>query len=189
MRSIAVLLVAGLLCGCTARDPYVTAAAGVASGNWRIERQIDRITGAPSSSAMLITASSSHSSAPYPKPAGLQLTCYEKRPLVRLSFNFKVGADANTVLGYRFDDRPGQDNVAARVLQGYQIVIIEDQAAVARFIGELAGAKTLYVRIRSLNAGRTSAEFQLDGAAAAVQAAFADCPLPNAEAAPRRTQS
>jgi hypothetical protein len=42
----------------------------------------------------------------------------------------------------------------------------------------MSGSRTLYVRIRSLNAaGRTTAEFNLEGAAAAVQAAFADCPL------------
>lgn len=42
---------------------------------------------------------------------------------------------------------------------------------------DMSGSRTLYVRIRSLNAGRTTAEFSLEGAAAAVQAAFADCPL------------
>ena len=55
--------------------------------------------------------------------------------------------------------------------------VIEEKAAVAQFIDDLAGASVLYIRIRSLNAGRTTAEFRLDGSAAAVQAAFASCPV------------
>jgi hypothetical protein len=57
---------------------------------------------------------------------------------------------------------------------------------VAQFVNDLAGSRVLYVRIRSLNAGRTTAEFHLDGSAAAVQAAFASCPL-SGEAPKRRT--
>jgi hypothetical protein len=36
----------------------------------------------------------------------------------------------------------------------------------------------LYVRITSINAGRSTAEFRLDGAPEAVTAGFAGCPLP-----------
>jgi hypothetical protein len=77
--------------------------------------------------------------------------------------------------------------VISRVLPGRQVIVIEDRAAVADFIRDLNGSRVLYVRIRSLNAGRTTAEFNLDGAAAAVQAAFVGCPLtPPAEAGRRR---
>ena len=38
----------------------------------------------------------------------------------------------------------------------------------AQFVGELATSSVLYVRIRSLNAGRTAAEFKVDGAPAAI---------------------
>jgi hypothetical protein len=44
-------------------------------------------------------------------------------------------------------------------------------------IADLAGSNTLFVRLRSLNGGRTAAEFKVDGNEAAVQAAYADCPL------------
>ena len=103
------------------------------SGNWKIERQIDRITGTPLPSAQLMTAASSNSAVTTTRPAGLQFTCFERQPLVRISFDFKIGAD-------------------------------------------MSGSRTLYVRIRSLNA-HTTAEFSLEGTASAVQAAFADCPL------------
>ena len=44
-----------------------------------------------------------------------------------------------------------------------------------QFVDELASSNVLYLRIRSLNSGRTTAEFRVAGAGAAVQAAFADC--------------
>jgi hypothetical protein len=52
------------LSGCL-RDSYVSTSSIVTSGNWRIERQPDRITGAPISSALL-TAMASNSIAGFP---------------------------------------------------------------------------------------------------------------------------
>jgi hypothetical protein len=66
------------------------------------------------------------------------------------------------------------------------VIVIEDRASVADFIRDMSGSRTLYVRIRSLNAGRSTAEFKLDGSDAAVKAAFAECPL-SGEPAKRRT--
>jgi hypothetical protein len=166
-----------LLGGCNTSDPYVRSAGQVPSGNWRVDRQIDRITGRTVSSAQLLTRNASHSGIDFAQPAGMQLTCFEGHAIVRISFDFKIGSDQNTILGYRFDDKPGRDNVASRVLPGSQHIVIEEKAAVAQFIDDLAGSSVLYIRIRSLNAARTTAEFRLDGSAAAVQAAFADCPV------------
>jgi hypothetical protein len=168
----------GMLLGACARDPYVSTTANtLSSGNWKIERQTDRITGTAISSALLMTRNAAHSGVNFAQPAGLQLTCFEGHPIVRISFDHKIGSDKNSSVGYRFDEKPGHDHVASRILVGYQIIVIEDKAAVGRFVDDLAGSTTLYLRIRSLNAGRTTAEFRLDGAEAAVQAAFADCPV------------
>ena len=167
---------ASLLSACA--DPYVSNTANtVSSGEWKIERQADRVTGNAIASALLRTRNSSHSGEDYTQPAQLQLTCFERKPVIRFSFEFKVGSDDNSALGYRFDDKPGRDNVASRILLGYTVIVIEDKAAVAQFLDDLAGSSVLYIRIRSLNSGRTTAEFRLDGSAAAVQAAFADCPV------------
>jgi hypothetical protein len=163
--------------GCVTRDPAVSVSNAMPSGHWKIEKTVDRITGAPLPSAQLMTRTSSNSAVQNQRPAGLQLTCFEKQPLVRLSFDFKIGSDANTSLGYRFDEKPGRDDVASRILPGHQVIVIEDRTAVADFIRDLSSSRLLYVRIRSLNAGRTTAEFDLDGSATAVQAAFAGCPL------------
>jgi hypothetical protein len=65
-------------------------------------------------------------------------------------------------------------------------VVIEDRAEVAQFVSELATSSALYVRTRSLNASRTSAEFKVDGAAAAIDAAFAGCPVSQPAPAPQR---
>src|SRR5438477_4850946 len=78
---------------CAARDPLVSMAGATTSGDWRIERQVDRITGTPLSSALLPTKSSSNSAEPFTHPAMLQLLCFKDQPMVRLSFEFKVGSN------------------------------------------------------------------------------------------------
>jgi hypothetical protein len=64
------------------------------------------------------------------------------------------------------------------VVRGNQIIVIEDRAEIATFVSELAGAKTLYVRIRSINGGRTGVEYPLEGSTAAIRAAFSKCDMP-----------
>lgn len=177
MRLLALVVVALWLGACTARDPYVSNSNTTSSGEWKIERQADRITGNAIASALLWTRNSSHSGVDYAQPAQLQLTCFERNPVVRFSFEFKIGSDKNSALGYRFDDKPGRDNVESRVLLGYTVIVIEDKTAVAQFVDELLSSNRLYLRIRSLNSGRTTAEFNVAGAAAAVQAALAECPV------------
>jgi hypothetical protein len=173
VRSVALgVLVALMLSGCITQDSNFTAA-----GSWRIDRRIDRITAAPVAGASVTTFNSSHSGEFGTRPASVQLTCFESQPIVRFAFEFKIGSDKNTILGYRFDDKPGRDNVDSRVLFGNQVIVIENRPAVAQFVADLAGSRLLFVRLRSLNGGRTAAEFKVDGNDAAVQAAYADCPL------------
>lgn len=164
-----------LLCAC-ARDPYVSQASTVPSGNWRIERQPDRVTGKPISSAFLVTSASSNAGVLYTQQASLQLSCFLGQPVVKFDFSNKVGSNLNSFLGYRFDEKPGHE-IGARFLAASSAVVIEDKAEVAQFVGELATSSLLYVRIRSLNAARTTAEFKVAGAAAAIEAAFAACPV------------
>ena len=64
-----------------------------------------------------------------------------------------------------------------RILQDFRTAVIEDPAEVRRFVDELQTSQTLYVRIRSLNAGRTAVEFKVEDAADAVRSAYAECPL------------
>jgi hypothetical protein len=168
------------LAACAARDPLVDGRPRVIAGtNWQIERAVDRITNAPVSSALMQTRTVANSSIAFPPPAAMQLTCFKGGPIVRFTFPFKVGSTRNAQLGYAFDKSPGREP-DARFVEGAKNVVIEDTAEVARFTTELAGATTLYVRIRSLNAGRTSAEFAVAGAPPAIAAAYADCPPPKA---------
>jgi hypothetical protein len=168
-------IVLALSAGGCARDSLVSTASAVPVGNWKVERQVDRITGAPLSSALLTTRSSSNTAVAFPQIATMQLLCFKSDPVVRIAFEFKVGSTQNSTLGYRFDDKPGHE-IDARFIQDYKTVMIEDRAAVAQFVGELATSNALYVRIRSLNAGRSTAEFNLEGAPAAIEAALAGCP-------------
>ncbi len=182
MHRVAWVVAASGLCvivsGCAGRDPYVATPATTTSGNWKIEKQEDRITGVPVPSAMVVIPNASNSFVNAAKPASMQLTCFEGKPLVRFAFEFKVGAESNSSLGYRFDEKPGHDNVTAQFLQEYKTVVINDAAEVVRFVGEMQGSNTLLIRVRSLSAGRTTADFKLDGAPAAIEAAFAGCPPP-----------
>jgi hypothetical protein len=114
---------------------------------------------------------------------------FEHKPIIRFAFDFKIGSDANSILGYRFDDKPGHDSVPSRILLGYTIIVIEDGAAVAQFTQELASSKSLVVRIRSLNAGRTVADFQTDGGKAAIDAVLANCPATAGPVRDKRAKS
>ena len=171
------IIVVGVSLGGCARDPYVGGDGETRSAGWFIAHQVDRVTGAELPSAAVF-AYASNSYVAFPKAAQFQLTCFDGRPLVRFSFPFKIGNDRESVFGYRFDDRPGHANVESRIVKDRQIIVIEEPAALATFLSELPGSSRLYIRIRSLLAGRTSAEYALEGSEAAIKAAFADCPMP-----------
>lgn len=178
VASICMIVTAGLtLCGCT-RDPFVTEQGETRIRDWWIPHQIDRITGAALPSAY-VYAEASNSNVEYPRVSSLLLTCMPgNRPLIRFAFDFKIGSLLYTTLGYRFDDLPGHEIVPTRVVRGNQIIVIEESDAVALFVAELEKSETLYVRIRSINAGRTTVEYPVQGAWGAVRAAFANCAMP-----------
>jgi hypothetical protein len=167
---------AALLLGACALDPYVSSRNTVSSGSWQIEHQTDRVTGGSISSAIVVTRTTSNAADVWPKPAMLQLSCFLGKPTASLKFQFKIGTNLNSVLGYRFDDKPGHE-IGARFIPSSSTVVIEEPAEVAEFVKELATSSSLYVRLRSFNAGRASAEFKVDGAPAAIQSAFAQCPV------------
>ena len=167
-----------LLLAACARDPFVsvTTANTTPAGEWRIERQVDRITGAPISNAILMSSRVSNANLLFAPPARMNLACFKEHPAVIIAFAFKIGSTRNAELGYRFDDKPGHEP-RVRFVDDYKTVIIEDAHEVAQFVNDLATSDGLYVRVRSLNAARTSAEFKVAGAPAAIAAAFAGCPL------------
>ena len=177
--------VLALFLGACARDPIVADRTAVRSGEWRVERTTDRVTGKPITNATLNTRTSSNASAVFPQPATLQLACFLGKPIVSFTFDFKIGTNLNSFLGYRFDDKPGHE-IGARFLASANTVVIEDPAEVAQFASELATSNALYVRIRSLNAGRSSAEFKVNGAPAAIATGFDGCPVAQPAPPPQR---
>jgi hypothetical protein len=173
----ALLIVAGLELGGCARDALVTPLGETRSGAWYIARQVDRISDAELPSSTLFSLAS-NSNYDWPRVSSMQLTCFEAKPLIRFAFDVKIGSSRNTALAYRFDDRPGHEDVESRVVRNNQIIVIEDAGAVATFVSEMTGARTLYVRLRSINGGRTAVEYPLAGSAAAMRAAFGTCKMP-----------
>lgn len=177
------LILALALAACAGASAPVTSpvASAPPAGEWKIERREDRIAGKPQATALLITRSRNARIA-RERPglgqlASLQLLCFDNRPIVRLHFNYRVGSKRSAKVAYRFDDKPGR-NAPVRFLPDFQTMVIEDEEDVARFAAELRAADVLVVRVASLIVGQSVAEFRVGGAPAALEAAFADCPLP-----------
>lgn len=165
-----------LLAACT-HDPYVNVNNTISSGEWKIERQVDRVTGAPISSATLMTNHVSNANMMVAPPARLQLACFKEHAAVVIAFVFKIGSTRNAELAYRFDAKPGHEP-RVRIVDDYRSVLIDDPNEVMRFTGDMATSDGLYLHIRSLTAaGRTSAEFKIAGAPLAIATAYAGCPL------------
>jgi hypothetical protein len=162
------------LCACaTAEKP-----GDPAAGNWTIQQTVDRINDATSPRVFLASTASNNRRGPV-GPTIVQLMCFDKAPIVRFAFEAKVGVNNTLVLEYRFDQNPGR-KATARVLSDHQTVVIEDKAAVAQFLQELTRSNVLYVRITSLTAGTTEAEYRLAGAPVAIETAYAGCPARSA---------
>lgn len=169
------IVASAVLAGC-ARDPIVTTAGSTMAGNWQVEHQVDRISGAPIPSAILLTRKVSNGKVLFPGAATMQLSCFKTQPAALFHFPVKIGSNRNGEFAYRFDDKPGHIG-KARFIDDYRSVVIEDKTEMTRFVGEMATSKVLYVLIRSLNEPRTSAEFSLEGAPDAIKAGLAGCPL------------
>ena len=57
---VAFVMVAMVLGACVTRDPYVVTPATSTSGNWQIEKPVDRVTGVPVPSAVVIAPNASN---------------------------------------------------------------------------------------------------------------------------------
>ena len=191
-----VALAASLLLGaCATGDAALTTASVPAAapppspGEWKFERRADRVAGGPTTTAYLLVPSKNTLNAKrrplLPQLASLQLMCFRSEPIIRLHFNFRVGANRSADVAYRFDEKPGRD-AKARFLADFRTIVIENKADVATFAGELATSNTLFMRVNSLIVGPTSAEFRVQGAQAAIDEAFAECPL---KADPQRARA
>ena len=143
---------AAVLLAACARDPYVNVTLQHDSvGEWRIERQIDRVTGAPISNSILTTQPRFQRRNLVPAAGASATVCFKEHPAVVIAFAFKIGSTRNAEVGYRFDEKPGHEP-RVRIVDDYKTVLIEDPNEVAQFAGEMATSDGLYVRIRSLTA-------------------------------------
>ena len=156
-------------------------------GLWKIDRRADRIAGTTAPTAMVGTSLLDPRTFVYHQ-ALLQLMCFEGAPIVRFAFDFNIGSANSTTASYRFDDKPGHPNFTVNLIGlAVKVVVIEERQAVAQFVDELAASNVLLVRIDSLTVGRTSVEFKVAGAPAAIEASYATCPIAQT-ASSRRAQ-
>jgi hypothetical protein len=177
MRAGLGLALAASLSAC-ATDGSTTQSAG----NWTIQRSIDRITNAPTARVYVRTmVLNRRGELDWIK---LQLACFNGKPIVHIAFNARIGTQKNAVVQYRFDANPGRQ-ANAEILTDHRTVVIEAKDEMAKFIGELATSSVLLVRVVSLTDVRTEVEFRVAGAPVAIEAAYANCPLPQAATAAR----
>ena len=178
MRGVVVAVLAFLLGACAGGGQSTSGASP--TGDWKIARGADRIADQTEGTALLVTRSANGRIARerpgWPQLASLQLMCFDNGPVVRLHFNYHVGANNSATVAYRFDENPGRD-AKARFLRDRQTMVIENKDDVARFADELRTSKTLFVRVNSLLVGQSTAEFQVAGAPAAIDQAYMACPL------------
>lgn len=145
------------------------------AGDWKVDRKPDRVAGAGVSAWVASTRTISRTRV-FPLPAFVHLLCFKDEPVVRLKFAERVGSNRSATLAYRVDDKPGREP-EVRFLSDYKTIMIEDRNEVAALAKDLAGANELAVSIHSLTVGKTTAGFPVRGAPAAIDAAFAECPL------------
>lgn len=168
------------LCACAGGNFETT----LPGGEWKIGHRADRVADQPIQSAGLITRSRNAKAAATihpaaPMDASLQLMCFDGEPVVRFYFTHEVGSDRNSRLTYKFDNKPAA-KPNARILQDFQTVMLEDKKDVVTFTNDLREAKKLDITVSGLVAGNTIAEFNVEGAAAAIDASYKSCPLPAA---------
>jgi hypothetical protein len=151
------------------------------AGEWKVEQRADRVADKPVQSAVLIArsrnANASVQSPVTPQLASLQLLCFDGDPVVRFHFTVDVGSNRNSRLTYKVNNSPAR-RPNARILQDFQTIMIEDKKDVAQFATDLRGARRLDVTVTALVNGMTVVDFNVEGAPAAIDAAFATCPLP-----------
>ena len=183
--AVRALIIGVLACGlgaCASGGAQVAPAAAP-TGDWKIEQRPDRISGTAQATALLIARSSNARTArsrpALAQMASLQLMCFDKAPVVRLHFNYRIGANRSATIAYRFDEKPGRD-ANARILPDFQTIVIQEPDDVMRFADELRTANALFVRVSSLIVGQSTAEFRVLGGQVAIDAAYAACPLPAA---------
>ena len=150
------------------------AAETTSSGDWRIARKVDSVTGGTLTNISLESSQTSHPGLALIPHALLQFACLKGQLLIYLQFAFQVGSKADSDISYRFDEKPSH-SVEAHILRGLKIVVIENKGEVAQFVQGLQTANALYVVITSLAKGRTVAGFRVTGASTAIGAARAAC--------------
>ena len=151
------------------------------SGAWDIEGKIDRVSDKPRYAASMLTRSRSTKSELFQlELAQLQLLCFDNAPVVYFRLQEKVGSNRNSRLSYRFDQNPGRE-VRVRVMHDLRTIMIEGQDDVVRFVDEMRASSNLIVQVFSLTEFMSTADFKVEGAETAIEAAYAGCPLPHVQ--------
>lgn len=172
---IAAAVLLGACAGDTVRTEAVQVQNKPDTGQWKFERRNDPISETQVTTAWLSIGKYDFLSGKI-YAGELQLMCFRNQPVIRLSFNLKVGSDRTAALAYRFDERPGH-SAKASFFAREKIIVIDNKSEVAQFVDQLGTAQTLFLRVTRLRAGTFTAKFPVQGASHAIEAAYAECPV------------
>jgi hypothetical protein len=106
--------------------------------------------------------------------ADLELTCYRKKPRVRVGFDVRLGRGGRIPLSYRFDEKPFQTATVRIRSSRRNHLVLEEPVAVGTFLEGLRSAKVLKLDIRAFGEWHT-ALFLLYGVEEAIDTALGPC--------------
>jgi hypothetical protein len=179
MRAVIWTAAALLLGACATPDHPET-------GKWKFEPVFDPTVDAPVTTAFLSISRFELLTGDLYE-GNLQLMCFRKRPIIRFAFNIKVGTDRSAGVTYRFDGHPARE-VNAKFFARDKVIVIDRLDEVEQFVGQLASAQNLFLRITVLTTDSIVARFEVHGARHAIERSFATCPLPDKAGSSKHAQ-
>lgn len=166
-RICVIIALALLVAGCVSngqRTTPVGASYGQAGSiNWSFETKEDRITGKTSPSLSIAPSAARYNGRT--GFASAAVTCSNKSPAVLFAFDFPVGATHNSVVGYRFDQKPGRQPTVQFLNTKAPVII--DEVEAKKFLSDAKDSSSLYVKISS-PVGVSEVEFNTSGGNATI---------------------
>lgn len=140
---------------------------------WQVSSKVDRISGKPSTSISVGPAQAKYSSRGSRGGfASASVLCADGSPMIMFVFDFPVGSTGTSVVGYRFDEKPGQTPKVD--FFNSSSPVISDASAVATFLDQAQTSAKLYVRVSS-PVGQSDVEFSVNGGGEPIRQFLTTC--------------
>lgn len=162
----AALAAISFIVGCVSAPSPTTlgsAPAYASATSWRYSADVDRISGKTKPSLSLAPTTARYNGRTGFGSAAV--ICGEGKPSVMFVFDWPVGATHNSIVGYRFDQKPGRE--PAVEFFNTKAPVINGAADAKTFLADAKNSSSLYVRVSS-PVGVSEIEFNTAGGNAAI---------------------